>query len=160
MSKRIHDDPPQPGTRPASLSDLARPQHSHQDKQCPKCNYVRKPSDTAPDWQCPCCHVAYNKVTAEYREQLQHQQYDHIEKLRKELQARKKRRQRMEFTGYIMFLGLFMTYLGLGSGTSCAVAEPNLWLLGGGIAAMMGGFTSWLGSKVSSLHLKDKSLPK
>jgi glutaredoxin len=28
---------------------------------CPNCKYLRKPSDTAPDWQCPSCHIAYNK---------------------------------------------------------------------------------------------------
>jgi len=31
---------------------------------CPKCGYVRKPSDTAPDWQCPSCGVAYAKIHA------------------------------------------------------------------------------------------------
>lgn len=29
---------------------------------CPKCSYQRKPDDYAPDWQCPSCKVAYNKV--------------------------------------------------------------------------------------------------
>jgi len=29
---------------------------------CPKCAYTRKPDDYAPDWQCPSCKVAYNKV--------------------------------------------------------------------------------------------------
>ena len=28
---------------------------------CPKCRYVRKPTDTAPDWQCPSCGIAYAK---------------------------------------------------------------------------------------------------
>lgn len=28
---------------------------------CPKCQYIRKPGDTAPDWQCPSCGVAYAK---------------------------------------------------------------------------------------------------
>lgn len=32
---------------------------------CPKCSYTRKPEDNAPDWQCPSCQVAYNKVTPE-----------------------------------------------------------------------------------------------
>lgn len=31
-------------------------------KRCPRCRYERKPSDTAPDWQCPSCEVAYNKA--------------------------------------------------------------------------------------------------
>ncbi len=45
-------------------------------KICPKCNYVRKDSDEAPDWQCPSCGVAYHKVgtnggadLARYRQQ-------------------------------------------------------------------------------------------
>ena len=28
---------------------------------CPKCGYQRKPTDTAPDWQCARCGVAYTK---------------------------------------------------------------------------------------------------
>lgn len=31
---------------------------------CPKCRYKRKPVETAPDWQCPSCGVAYSKATA------------------------------------------------------------------------------------------------
>ena len=30
--------------------------------KCPKCNYERRPTDTAPDWQCPSCQVAYVKA--------------------------------------------------------------------------------------------------
>lgn len=29
---------------------------------CPKCNYLRKETDSNPEWQCPSCQVAYNKV--------------------------------------------------------------------------------------------------
>ena len=32
---------------------------------CPKCNYERKESDTNPEWQCPSCEVAYNKVNTQ-----------------------------------------------------------------------------------------------
>ena len=28
---------------------------------CPKCGYVRQPTDTNPDWQCPKCQIAYLK---------------------------------------------------------------------------------------------------
>ena len=28
---------------------------------CPNCHYARKASDSAPDWQCPACEIAYNK---------------------------------------------------------------------------------------------------
>jgi hypothetical protein len=28
---------------------------------CPKCSYPRKAADTAPDWQCPSCGIAYSK---------------------------------------------------------------------------------------------------
>ena len=30
--------------------------------KCPKCSYVRKSTDDAPEWQCPTCKVAYAKV--------------------------------------------------------------------------------------------------
>lgn len=29
---------------------------------CPKCGYTRKPTDTAPDYECPRCGVVYAKV--------------------------------------------------------------------------------------------------
>ena len=32
------------------------------DITCPKCSYVRAPAEHVPDWQCPGCGVAYNKV--------------------------------------------------------------------------------------------------
>lgn len=31
---------------------------------CPKCAYVRQPTDTAPDYECPKCGVIYSKATA------------------------------------------------------------------------------------------------
>ena len=33
---------------------------------CSKCAYERKPSDSAPLWQCPCCEAAYAKVSQDY----------------------------------------------------------------------------------------------
>lgn len=32
---------------------------------CPHCAYVRKASDTTPDWQCPSCEKAYSKAGGE-----------------------------------------------------------------------------------------------
>lgn len=32
--------------------------------KCPKCEYIRKPTDHNPDWQCPSCGIAYNKAVA------------------------------------------------------------------------------------------------
>ena len=29
---------------------------------CPNCQYVRKSTDSAPEWQCPECEIAYNKA--------------------------------------------------------------------------------------------------
>ena len=31
-------------------------------RTCPKCSYVRRPTDAAPAWQCPRCGVAYDKA--------------------------------------------------------------------------------------------------
>jgi len=33
-------------------------------KACPKCGYKRTATESAPDWQCPKCGVAYAKATA------------------------------------------------------------------------------------------------
>ena len=38
--------------------------------QCPKCSYLRKPTDEAPDWQCPSCGVAYAKVISAQQEKM------------------------------------------------------------------------------------------
>lgn len=32
-------------------------------RQCPKCAWVRTPNDSAPDWQCPACGIAYDKYS-------------------------------------------------------------------------------------------------
>lgn len=32
--------------------------------KCPKCGYTRRMGETAPDWQCPSCGVAYAKAEA------------------------------------------------------------------------------------------------
>jgi len=34
-------------------------------RTCPKCSYVRRETDTAPDWQCPSCRTAYLQASAE-----------------------------------------------------------------------------------------------
>lgn len=31
-------------------------------KQCPKCDYIRKPEDSAPEWECPNCKAVYAKL--------------------------------------------------------------------------------------------------
>jgi glutaredoxin len=31
-------------------------------KRCPRCRYERQSTDTAPEWQCPSCGVAYSKA--------------------------------------------------------------------------------------------------
>ena len=35
---------------------------------CPKCGYLRKAEDTAPEWQCPACQVVYAKAAKSARE--------------------------------------------------------------------------------------------
>ncbi|WP_394779447.1 glutaredoxin family protein [Undibacterium sp.] len=32
---------------------------------CPKCSYIRKATDTAPEWQCPSCQIVYSKAGGE-----------------------------------------------------------------------------------------------
>ncbi len=29
--------------------------------KCPECGYERRPTDKAPEWQCPSCHIGYHK---------------------------------------------------------------------------------------------------
>lgn len=39
---------------------------------CPHCHYIRKESDSAPDWQCPACERAYAKGTSEPAVAIRH----------------------------------------------------------------------------------------
>ena len=41
---------------------------------CPACNYTRKPSDDALDWECPNCHKAYIKTARK----VQHQEAESL----------------------------------------------------------------------------------
>ncbi len=36
--------------------------------ECPACGYVRQETDDAPDWQCPNCKRAYNKIGGGHKE--------------------------------------------------------------------------------------------
>lgn len=42
---------------------------------CGACSYVRQPTDTNPDWQCPGCGAAYNKVSRQHDAEKHSQQY-------------------------------------------------------------------------------------
>jgi len=37
---------------------------------CPKCDYIRQPSDTAPDYECPKCGVIYHKYIEAQRARM------------------------------------------------------------------------------------------
>ena len=52
-----------PATRslPQVPTSILLMQSSYAGKPCPKCAYVRAASETAPDWQCPNCGIAYLK---------------------------------------------------------------------------------------------------
>jgi hypothetical protein len=43
--------------------DIAEKEEELEEKKCKKCGYVRTISDLVPDWQCPNCGVAYDKVS-------------------------------------------------------------------------------------------------
>ncbi|GAA5314979.1 MAG: hypothetical protein AseanaTS_01830 [Candidatus Pelagadaptatus aseana] len=52
---------------------------------CPKCEYARLKSDSAPEWQCPNCHIAYNKFGSEEKKRnkaLRFNRYDLKDKLK------------------------------------------------------------------------------
>src|ERR1700733_15232003 len=55
------------GIRRACCADSTSPEPGPQPRGCrmicPKCQYQRTVSDTAPDWQCPACGIAYTKAT-------------------------------------------------------------------------------------------------
>src|SRR5689334_17871911 len=71
---------------------------------CPKCGYERKPSDTAPDWECPRCGVAYAKYKA--AEETARQTDEAIEayqRQRREFQPRWNKAMAIAFPGFLLF---------------------------------------------------------
>lgn len=47
---------------PLEKEATAQPAAAAAGRICPRCKYARQATDTAPDWQCPRCEVAYDKV--------------------------------------------------------------------------------------------------
>lgn len=57
---------------------------------CIKCGYIRQPEDTAPEWQCPSCEVAYSKAEKAVRLEQERQSKEEEERNAAELKAAKK----------------------------------------------------------------------
>lgn len=113
---------------------------------CGACSHVRQPTDTSPDWQCPGCGAAYNKVNRHPEAELFSQQ-----DLRRQNQAYLKKREkakrglvRDEAGDTVVATGLgigSLTFIkGMGKAASACVkvatpANPLLLAVGGLIIA-------------------------
>ena len=63
-----------------------------QPTRCPKCAYERKPTDTAPDYECPACGVIYSK----YDPSIAERRSAEIELKRSELAAQEEAKKKRE----------------------------------------------------------------
>ena len=72
---------------------------------CPACNYIRRPEDSAPEWQCPACGKAYAKAAAAEK---QHSSEEASKKITTE---RAQRRSFFSGFGWVLLL-----LLGVGGG--------------------------------------------
>ena len=60
MNKKADDPTLSFSLEPIEKESATKPPFT--ERTCPRCKYARQPTDTAPDWQCPRCEVAYDKV--------------------------------------------------------------------------------------------------
>ena len=66
--------------------------------RCGACGHVREPETSCPDWQCPGCGSAYNKVNAPREELLSQQD---LRRLNQEYLVRKKQENSLLRTAYM-----------------------------------------------------------
>lgn len=100
--------------------------------KCAACGHVRQETDHAPEWQCPCCHVAYAKVTQEYKKAEQ-QKYRESVKAREEAAIVHQQKQRLGMAG--LYAGMFSIISGLGSACNGFSSNPVFKVVGGVIVA-------------------------
>ena len=101
--------------------------HKSKQKVCDACGHIRKQTDEAPEWQCPCCKVAYDKVThaykSEYNKELK-------ENFKKEAQVEKEKEKKLKL-GQAGLLGGYFSYLkGVGSACAGVAASPFFKVVG------------------------------
>lgn len=91
--------------------------------QCGHCGHVRETDATVPEWQCPCCSSAYNKVDPVLLEQEKQQ--------RKQAKLEQKQEEEQKSLRGITLFGMFwgstiaMSSLGSFLGTCARVAKPT-----------------------------------
>ena len=100
---------------------------------CAACNYVRKPTDTNPDWECPCCLKVYAKVNADIEASRNFSQEDFDKKLRRDNWRRKKK----EILGSSAALAGVFTFIS-GAASTCSGAAANPWLKAAGVIVIIG----------------------
>ena len=107
---------------------------------CPACNYRRQATDTAPDWQCPCCEVAYVKVSPEYQASLRARAKAKIAADQETaLEEAQQEAKQMSLASLLMGGRVFAN--GFASRCNQFVSSPKLWVLG---ARIMAGSVLWM----------------
>ncbi|MDY6971555.1 MAG: glutaredoxin domain-containing protein [Thermodesulfobacteriota bacterium] len=69
----------------------------NQGRECPKCGYIRKPDDFAPEWQCPRCQIAYEKFLQRSQNFPHQHQNTHTGKTTQSVQTGKRASNRFGF---------------------------------------------------------------
>lgn len=62
---------------------------NNQGRECPKCGYVRRSDEFAPEWQCPSCQIVYDKFSQTSQNIFHQNQNTHINKPTHSVQAGK-----------------------------------------------------------------------
>lgn len=119
-------------------------------KKCGACGHVRHEKDMAPEWQCPSCQSAYNKVDKGYVA-LKSKSKAKRRKLRAKVAETKGEIQnKMEYSTMGIFAG--MATILKGTGTVCkscmkacvpSAGSPLLMVIGGAVLVAAIGYLLW-----------------
>ena len=100
---------------------------------CGHCLYVRKDSDTNPEWQCPCCQSAYAKVNKKTKT-LSPKEL----RKRNKIYLEEKDSLGMETKDELIKTGVGLTGIlflqGMGISLCKLISTPNFWVVGTVIA--------------------------
>ena len=99
---------------------------------CAACDYVRKPSDRNPAWECPCCGKAYAKVEAANSACKNFSQEKFDEAMRRESLHREKQ----EFQGSAGVMAGIATFVS-GMASTCTGTASNPWVQAVGVVIIV-----------------------
>ena len=115
---------------------------------CGHCRYVRKATDTNPDWQCPCCQSAYAKVNKKHEKKAGPKspiltRFKQGELEREKLKKTFEIKQKLSLAGIYSGFTAFISGAGVQSACRTVAANPVIQTVGAAVAIGSLGYLVW-----------------